>query len=175
MDTQTHVCVCVFVTFLMLWFLLTDTDCSGGSAANFSVLSTTRDQVRLFLLLTVSLSCQFSFLVLFYDSQCSLAIHLRPVIVCPVLIISTLPLFVHISVTHLHANRSQPLLTLILPLFSVFLGHTNAQRDWHTRIKSLISVLYLSFILHLSRNTKFSREEQPDALMLLALDISEFI
>lgn len=80
-------------------------------------------------------SSLFLSFLLFYDSQCSLAIHLRPVIVCPIPIISTLPLFVHISVTHLHANRSQPLLTLILPLFSVFsvfLRHTNAQTDWHT-------------------------------------------
>lgn len=55
---------------LILWFLLTDADCSGGSAANFSVLQTTRDQVRpspnRF---NVTRSCSLSCRAFFHDSQ----------------------------------------------------------------------------------------------------------
>lgn len=75
----------------------------------------------------------------------------------------------------LFAASANPYPPSFFSVFSVFLGHTNAQRDWHTHIKSLISGLCLSFIPHLSWNTKFSREEQPDTLMLLASDICGFI
>lgn len=55
---------------LILWFLLTDADCAGGSAANFSVLQTTRDQVRpppsRF---NVTRSCSLSRRACFHDSQ----------------------------------------------------------------------------------------------------------
>lgn len=93
---------------LIVLLLLADTDCSGGSAANSSILQTPRDQVRL-----SPACCQplqlvlFRALVFFYDSPHSLAINLPSVLstLSQLPYHSSSPLCLHfvcLSVCHTH-------------------------------------------------------------------------
>lgn len=130
MLTQIHICLCD---------ILADTDCSGSSAANSTILQTTRDQVRLSLPLDLSLNCWFSFGLLssfmIHHTHYQPAVCLiYPVVVALSLIFSALPSSCK-SVCHTcacaHLFSFCKSLTVSAnpysPCLAVFLGHRDTQ------------------------------------------------
>lgn len=155
MDTQTHVCVCVFCYFShalvsphrhrLFRRLCSELFSSTDNKRSGTTVSPAYCQP----LVPVLFSCPLSWFTVFtcYSSAACYSLpdtdHLYFAFVCTYFG-DTLACKSFTA----SANPYPPSFSV----FSEFLGHTNAQRDWHTHIKSLflISGLCLSFIPHLS-------------------------